>query len=103
MQSTVSEHVNVLSVLNQVLNTKVELAVGEGIGMSRKLSGQLANAIKFKPGKQLDTVGLTTLDRGFWTKTHGLLMMNVMEILSKKSSTLVPNSILSVNKSASIR
>ena len=45
--SAISEHMNVLSVLDRVLNTKVELAVGEVIGVSRELSSQLANAIKF--------------------------------------------------------
>jgi len=51
-QSAISEHVNVLGVLDQVLNAKVELAVGEVIGVSRELSGQLANAINSGPSSQ---------------------------------------------------
>ena len=78
-KSTISEHVNLMNVLNQVLGAKVELAVGEIIGISRELSGQLSNSIKFKAVKQLDTVGLTTVDDSFRTKTHGLLIKITME------------------------
>jgi hypothetical protein len=38
-QSAISEHVNSLKVLNQVLNVKIELVVDEIIGVSHKLSG----------------------------------------------------------------
>ena len=76
--SAVSEHVNVLGVLDQVLNAKVELAVGEIIGVSRELSGQLANAIKFKANKQSEPVGLTTVGKKI--KTRGLLIKAAMEI-----------------------
>jgi hypothetical protein len=60
-QSAMSEHVNSLKVLNQILNAKVELAVDEIIGVSCELSGQLSEAIKFKPNKQPQTVALSTL------------------------------------------
>jgi hypothetical protein len=60
-KSAVSEHVNVLGVLDQVLNAKVKLAVGEIIGVSRELSSQLASAIKFKTSKTSEPVGFTTL------------------------------------------
>ncbi|KIM75081.1 hypothetical protein PILCRDRAFT_92282 [Piloderma croceum F 1598] len=78
-KSAVSEQVNIMGVLDHVLNAKVELAVGEIIGVSRELSGQLANVIKFRPGKQADTVGLTTLGNSFRTKTRGLLIKITLE------------------------
>ena len=82
-QSAISEHVNVLGVLDQVLNAKVELAVGEVIGVSRELSGQLANAIKFRALKSMEPSGLTTLSaQGLSpnrTKTRGLLIKIMME------------------------
>jgi hypothetical protein len=78
-KSAVSEQVNVMGVLDHVLNAKVELAIGEIIGVSRELSGQLANVIKFRPGKQADAVGLTTLGNSFKTKTRGLLIKIMLE------------------------
>jgi hypothetical protein len=78
-KSAVSEHVNLMNVLNQVLSAKVELAVGEIIGVSRELSGQLSNAIKFKSAKQPEAVGLTTIGNMFKTKTRGLLIKITME------------------------
>jgi hypothetical protein len=76
-KSAVSEHVNSLKVLDQVLNAKVELAVGEIIGVSRELSGQLAEVIKYKPAKQVQAVGLSTT--GKRAKTRGLLIKVTME------------------------
>src|ERR1700733_2834092 len=78
-RSAVSEQVNVMGVLDHVLNAKVELAVGEIIGVSRELSGQLANVIKFRPGKHGDAVGLTTFGNSFRTKTRGLLIKITLE------------------------
>jgi len=68
-----------MGVLDHVLNAKVELAVGELIGVSRELSGQLANVIKFRPGKQAEAVGLTTFGNSFRTKTRGLLIKITLE------------------------
>jgi hypothetical protein len=76
-RSAISEHVNVLGVLDQVLNAKVELAIGEVIGVSRELSDKLANAIKFKSSRQSEPVGLATLTKR--VKTRGLLIKVTME------------------------
>ena len=78
-RSAVSAQVNPLAVLDQVLNAKVELAVGELIGVSRELSSQLANVIKPKTAKASDSVGLTTIGNTFRTKTRGLLIKVTME------------------------
>lgn len=78
-RSAVSAQVNPLAVLDEVLNAKVELAVGELIGVSRELSSQLANVIKPKAAKANDSVGLTTIGSTFRTKTRGLLIKVTME------------------------
>jgi len=73
-KSAVAAHVNPFNVLNHVLNTKVELAVGEIFGVSRELSTMLADSIKIKP--QPPAVGIAT---SFRTKTRGLLIKLSME------------------------
>src|SRR6202451_748577 len=78
-EPAVSAQVNPCAVLDQVLNAKVELAVGELIGVSRELSSQLANVIKPKTAKASDSVGLTTIGNTFRTKTRGLLIKVTME------------------------
>ena len=74
-KSAVSAHVNPFKVLDHVLNTKVELAVGEIIGVSRELSTLLADSIKIK-SQVSAPVGLAT---SFRTKTRGLLIKLSME------------------------
>ena len=74
-KSAVAAHVNPFNVLNHVLNTKVELAVGEIFGISRELSTMLADSIKIKPQPSA-SVGIAT---SFRTKTRGLLIKLSME------------------------
>jgi len=50
-QSAISEHVNVLGVLDQVLTLKWSWLL-EKYWVSRELSGQLANDIKFRASSQ---------------------------------------------------
>src|SRR6202790_4034349 len=88
-QSAISEHVSVLNVLDQVLNTKVELAIGEVIGVSRELSGQLANAIKFKSHNKPTEVALTTLGNGSRAKTRGLLIKIMVECDGKPIQAII--------------
>ena len=73
-QSAISEHVNVLNVLDRVLNTRVEVAVGEIIGVSRELSNQLVNAMKFKSPKAAEAAGFTAFSEGFPPASQGLLI-----------------------------
>jgi hypothetical protein len=74
-KSAVSAHVNPFKILDHVLNTKVELSVGEIIGVSRELSTLLAESIKIKTQASAP-VGLAT---SFRTKTRGLLIKLSME------------------------
>jgi len=74
-KSAVSAHINPFKILDQVLSTKVELAVGEVIGVSRELSMLLADSIKVK-NQTFTPVGLAT---SFRTKTRGLLIKLAME------------------------
>jgi len=74
-KSAVSAHVNPFKILDHVLNTKVELAVGEIIGVSRELSTLLADSIKVRTQPSAP-VGLAT---SFRTKTRGLLIKLMME------------------------
>jgi hypothetical protein len=74
-KSAVSAHVNPFKILDHVLNTKVELAVGEVIGVSRELSTLLADSIKIKTQASVP-VGLAT---SFRSKTRGLLIKLSME------------------------
>src|SRR6266436_3453762 len=74
-KSAVSAHINPFKILDHVLSTKVELAVGEVIGVSRELSMLLADSIKVK-NQPFTPVGLAT---SFRTKTRGLLIKLSME------------------------
>jgi hypothetical protein len=74
-KSAISAHVNPFKILDHVLNTKVELAVGEVIGVSRELSTLLAESIKMKVQNSVP-VGLAT---SFRSKTRGLLIKLSME------------------------
>jgi hypothetical protein len=78
-QSAISEHVNVLNVLDRVLNTRVDVAVGEIIGVSKELSNQLANAMKFKSSKAAEAVGYTSMSDRFPPTSQGLLIKIRME------------------------
>lgn len=70
-KSAVSAHVDAFQILDRVLSSKVELAVGEVIGVSCELTNLLHENIKLKPSKETPTptVGLT-----FRPKTQGLLI-----------------------------
>jgi len=78
-KSAITERVNVLGVLDQLLNAKVELAVGEVIGISREVAGQLSNVMKLKSVKGADSVNLTTQGNGFQAKSRGLLIKITLE------------------------
>ncbi|KZP29953.1 hypothetical protein FIBSPDRAFT_726795, partial [Athelia psychrophila] len=47
-QSEVSAHTRPMSILNQMLNTRIDLAFGEVLGMSKELSGLMCDKIKLK-------------------------------------------------------
>jgi len=76
-QSAVSAHVDPMDVMNQVLNTRVTLAVGEVLGISKELSALVSESIKVKSVKPpLVPVGLAT---SFRPKTRGLLIKITLE------------------------
>jgi len=78
--SPIANHVDRSSVLNRLLDARVELAVGEVFGVSRELSTMLADAIKARNVKSQAPVGLTTRSAAvFRTKTRGLLIKITME------------------------
>jgi hypothetical protein len=68
-KSAVSEYVNSFDVLNRLLGAKIELAVGEVIGVSKELSSMLADSIRMKNSKEHAPVGLTTHGSDFRVKT----------------------------------
>ena len=74
-KSAVSAHISPFKILDHILSAKVELAVGEVIGVSRELSTLLADSIKVK-NQPFVPVGLAT---SFRTKTRGLLIKLSME------------------------
>ncbi|KZP09655.1 hypothetical protein FIBSPDRAFT_900332 [Athelia psychrophila] len=47
-QSEVSANTRPMNILNQVLNTRIDLAFGEVLGMSKELSGLMCDKIKLK-------------------------------------------------------
>jgi hypothetical protein len=76
-QSAVSAHVDPMNVMNQLLNTRVTLAVGEVLGISRELSSMVSESIKVKSVKPSPvSVGLAT---SFRPKTRGLLIRITLE------------------------
>ncbi|KIM71157.1 hypothetical protein PILCRDRAFT_805321, partial [Piloderma croceum F 1598] len=74
-KSAISSHIDPFQILDHVLGTKVELCVGEVLGVSRELSGLLADSIRFK-AQPSAPVGLAT---SFRTKTRGLLIKLSMQ------------------------
>jgi len=74
-KSAISSHIDPFQILDHVLGTKVELCVGEVLGVSRELSGLLADSIRFKTQPSAP-VGLAT---SFRTKTRGLLIKLSMQ------------------------
>jgi hypothetical protein len=76
-QSAVSAHVDPVNVMNQLLNTRITLAVGEVLGISRELSSMVSDSIKVKSVKPPSVpVGLAT---SFRPKTRGLLIKITLE------------------------
>jgi hypothetical protein len=76
-QSAVSAHVDPVNVMNQLLNTRITLAVGEVLGISRELSSMVSDSIKIKSVKPTSApVGLAT---SFRPKTRGLLIKITLE------------------------
>jgi hypothetical protein len=76
-QSAVSAHVDPVNVMNQLLNTRITLAVGEVLGISRELSSMVSDSIKIKSTKTPSVpVGLAT---SFRPKTRGLLIKITLE------------------------
>jgi hypothetical protein len=76
-QSAVSAHVDPVNVMNQLLNTRITLAVGEVLGISRELSSMVSDSIKIKSVKTPSVpVGLAT---AFRPKTRGLLIKITLE------------------------
>lgn len=71
-RSAVSAHVDPMNIMNQLLNTRVSLAVGEVLGVSRELSGMLSDSIKLKSGKSPAVPAV--LAASFRPKTRGLLI-----------------------------
>jgi len=71
-KSAVSAHIDPMNIMNQLLDARVSLAVGEVLGVSRELSGMLSDSIKLKSGKTPSVpVGFTA---SFRPKTRGLLI-----------------------------
>jgi hypothetical protein len=79
-QSEVSSQVKPLGVLNQVLNTRIELAIGEVLGISKDLSALLGDKIKPKTTKPSAPI-VTSLQvaTSFYTKNRGLLIQLHMQ------------------------
>ncbi|KAF7965113.1 hypothetical protein HWV62_45565 [Athelia sp. TMB] len=74
-QSEVSSLVKPVSVLNQVLNTKINLAIGEVLGISRELSGLLTDKIKVRTQKPVPTaVSSMPVATSFHSETGSLLI-----------------------------
>ena len=70
---------NSFNVLNRLLDVKVELAVGEVIGVSREISSMLADSIKLKSAKSHAAVGLATQPNQFRAKTRAILIKVQLE------------------------
>jgi hypothetical protein len=79
-QSEVAAQVKTIGVLNQVLNTRIDLAIGEVLGISKDLSALLGDKIKPKstkpPGPIVASLPIAT---SFYTKNRGLLIQLHMQ------------------------
>lgn len=74
-QSELTAQAKPLRVLNQVLNTRIDLAIGEVLGISRELSTMLGEKIKPKSTKPSGpVVASLPIATSFYTKNRGLLI-----------------------------
>lgn len=76
-RSAVSSYVDKFRVLDHLLNTKVEISIGEVFAVSRELSAMLTDALRMKSAGTIEPteavpVGFTM--QGLRTKTRGLLI-----------------------------
>jgi len=80
-QSEVSAQVKTVGVLNQVLNTRIDLAIGEVLGISKDLSALLGDKIKLKTSKPSVPVAtaLPISATSFYAKNRGLLIQLHMQ------------------------
>ena len=80
-QSEVAAQVKPMGVLNQVLNTRIDLAIGEVLGISKDLSALLGDKIKPKSTKPPVPAIATALPiaTSFYTKNRGLLIQLHMQ------------------------
>ena len=89
-QSEVAAQVKTVGVLNQVLNTRIDLAIGEVLGISKDLSALLSDKIKLKSSKPpvpmatalpicLSSQSPQHIATSFFAKNRGLLIQLHMQ------------------------
>lgn len=79
-QSKVAAQVKTVGVLNQVLNTCIDLAIGEVLGISKDLLALLGDKIKLKSSKPLVPMATALpIAISFLAKNHGLLIQLHMQ------------------------
>jgi hypothetical protein len=88
-KSAVSEYVNSFDVLNHLLGAKIELALGEVIGVSKELSNMLADSIRFRNSKGHMPVGLTMQGLDFHIKTQAMLIKISLECDGKPIEAVI--------------
>ena len=77
-QSAVSAQVAPISVLNQILNSKINVAIGELLGVSKEVTGLLTDSLKLKPSKFFES-GPSAVATAYRTDTRGLLIKLKMD------------------------
>jgi hypothetical protein len=79
-RSEVAAQVKTVGVLNQVLNTRIDLAIGEVLGISKDLSALLGDKIKPKSAKiSVPIATALPVATSFYSKNRGLLIQLHMQ------------------------
>lgn len=86
-QSEITAHTRPVQILNQLLNTRIDLAIGEVLGISKELSGMMSDKIKMKSAKVMPPVA--TFASSLHTKSRGNLINLHMQCDGRQISAII--------------
>ena len=89
-QSELASQARPLGILNQMLNTRIDLAIGEVLGISRELSSMLGDKIKPRSTKPLVPIAASLpIATSFYTKNRGLLIQLHMQCEGRPITAII--------------
>jgi hypothetical protein len=89
-QSELALQAKPLGILNQMLNTRIDLAIGEVLGISRELSSMLGDKIKPRSTKPVMPIAASLpIATSFYTKNRGLLIQLHMQCEGRPITAII--------------